>query len=72
MRLKDKVSLLTGAGSGIGRATAILFAKEGAKVVVADVDPEGGAETTEHDRGPLRTFLIAAAPAAVGCGFSKC
>ena len=35
MRLKDKVAILTGAGSGIGKATALMFAKEGAKVVVA-------------------------------------
>ena len=35
MRLKNKVAILTGAGSGIGKATALMFAKEGAKVVVA-------------------------------------
>jgi len=45
VKLKGKVSIVTGAGSGIGRATAILFAKEGARVVVADVDEEGGRET---------------------------
>src|SRR5512132_3862727 len=36
MRLKDKVCIITGGGSGIGRATALLFADEGARVVVAD------------------------------------
>ncbi|MBI4428549.1 MAG: glucose 1-dehydrogenase [Ignavibacteriales bacterium] len=45
MRLKDKVALITGAGSGIGRESALLFAKEGAKVVVADVSENGGEET---------------------------
>jgi NAD(P)-dependent dehydrogenase (short-subunit alcohol dehydrogenase family) len=44
-RLQDKVALITGGSSGIGRAAAILFAREGAKVVVADIDPEGGDET---------------------------
>lgn len=38
MRLKDKVAIITGAGRGIGRATAMRFAEEGARVVVADVD----------------------------------
>jgi NAD(P)-dependent dehydrogenase (short-subunit alcohol dehydrogenase family) len=44
-KLDGRVALITGAGSGIGRATAILFAKEGAKVVVADYDSVGGQET---------------------------
>jgi len=45
MRLANKVAIITGAGSGIGRTSAILFAKEGAKVVVADINDAGGAET---------------------------
>ncbi|MHA1381538.1 MAG: SDR family NAD(P)-dependent oxidoreductase [Candidatus Helarchaeota archaeon] len=47
MKLKNKVVLLTGAASGIGRATAILFAKEGAVQILADINEEGGKETTE-------------------------
>ena len=45
MRLPDKVCLITGAGSGIGRASAILFAAEGATVAVADID-RGGVDGT--------------------------
>lgn len=45
MRLAGKVAIITGAGAGIGRATALLFAKEGAKVVVADCNPQMGTET---------------------------
>ncbi len=41
----DKVALVTGAASGIGRATALLFAREGARVLVADVDASGGEAT---------------------------
>jgi len=42
MCLKDKVCLITGGAAGIGKATAIKFANEGAKVVLCDVDPEAG------------------------------
>lgn len=45
MRLKDKVAIITAAGSGMGREGAILFAKEGAKVAVVDIDSKGGEET---------------------------
>jgi NAD(P)-dependent dehydrogenase (short-subunit alcohol dehydrogenase family) len=46
LMLKDKVALITGASSGIGRAVALVFLREGAKVVVSDVDRKGGEETT--------------------------
>jgi NAD(P)-dependent dehydrogenase (short-subunit alcohol dehydrogenase family) len=45
MRLQGKVAIVTGGASGIGRASAILFAKEGARVVVADINEIGGKET---------------------------
>jgi len=54
MKLNGKVAIITGAGSGIGRATAILMAKEGAKVLVVDVNDKGGQETVDairHDGG---------------------
>lgn len=48
MRLKDKVSLITGAASGIGRESAILFAKEGAKVIVTDINERLGKKTVDE------------------------
>lgn len=47
MRLQDKVAVITGAGSGIGRSSALLFAEEGARVVVNDRNEEDGRRTVE-------------------------
>jgi NAD(P)-dependent dehydrogenase (short-subunit alcohol dehydrogenase family) len=47
MKLKDKVAVITGAASGIGKASALLFAAEGAKVVVCDIDEQGAHETAD-------------------------
>ena len=46
-RLSDKVAFISGAASGIGRATAIRFAEEGGKVCVADINDDAGAETVQ-------------------------
>src|SRR3954451_8392771 len=57
--MRGKVALVTGAGSGIGRATALAFAGLGAQVVVSDIDPHGGEETVALIRaeGGEATFL---------------
>ena len=46
-RVSGKIALITGGGSGIGRATAIVFAREGAKVVIADYNRDGGEQTVK-------------------------
>ena len=46
--MEGKVALVTGSGSGIGSASALAFIREGAKVVVADVNPAGGEETLDR------------------------
>lgn len=47
MKLLNKVAIVTGAGSGIGRATAIMFAKEGSNVVVSDINLDAAKETVK-------------------------
>jgi NAD(P)-dependent dehydrogenase (short-subunit alcohol dehydrogenase family) len=53
MRLKDKVALITGAGSGIGRQSALLFAKEGAQVACVDVNESAAKETAAMIKGAI-------------------
>ncbi|HEX2831155.1 MAG TPA: 3-oxoacyl-ACP reductase FabG [Burkholderiales bacterium] len=60
MRLQDKVAIITGAGRGIGQATAVKFAREGAKVVVCDLSPEWIEETVQlckESRGDAFGFV---------------
>ena len=60
MRLAGKVSIVTGAASGIGRATAELFAREGASVVVADIDQQQGRDTVRRIRKDAGEALFVA------------
>ena len=57
-RVADKVVLVTGAGSGIGRAAAKLLAAEGATVIVSDINQPGGLETV-HRIGRTRPLPVA-------------
>ena len=50
MRLKDKVAIIAGGGLGIGRGAALAFAKEGARIVIADLNQEAGEVTIEQIR----------------------
>jgi NAD(P)-dependent dehydrogenase (short-subunit alcohol dehydrogenase family) len=63
MRFHNKTVVVTGAASGIGRATALLFAAEGAKVYAADIDEAGLAQTAAESNGEVHT---------VRCDVCKC
>jgi NAD(P)-dependent dehydrogenase (short-subunit alcohol dehydrogenase family) len=59
MLVQDKIAVITGAASGIGKSTALRYAQEGAKVVAADVDEAGGRETVAQieDNGGKAIFV---------------
>jgi NAD(P)-dependent dehydrogenase (short-subunit alcohol dehydrogenase family) len=77
MRLQDKVAIITGAGSGMGRVAAQMFAAEGAKVVVAEYDEKAGAETMDLVRAAggeaafVRTDVSSEADAAAMVAAAK-
>ena len=48
MKLKNKVAIVTGSGSGIGKGIALAYASEGAKVIIADLNEETGAKTAQE------------------------
>src|SRR3954451_7291430 len=54
----DKTIVITGAASGIGRATALIFAREGANVVCADINEQGARETAAQINGPGKILVL--------------
>ena len=75
MRLKDKIALVTGAASGIGKEIAIVYAREGAKVVIADLNQEGAdataAELTAAGGEAMGVAMDVTDEAQVDAGFAK-
>ena len=66
--MRDRIALVTGAGAGIGRAIALRLSKEGAAVVVADVDEESGAETVRRIEADAGRSAFVLADVAVEAG----
>ena len=58
MKLENRTALITGAASGIGRATAQAFAQAGARVLLADIDEAGGAKAAAELQPPATTPSI--------------
>lgn len=67
MRLKDKVALITGGSNGIGKETVLLFAKEGAKVVLADINEEAANQVIQELEGFPVKFIKADVSSALDC-----
>src|SRR5262245_49909231 len=69
MRLQNKVALITGASSGIGRETALLFAQEGAAVVCVDINNQEGEQTVKliQAQGGTAAYTHADVAQAVNC-----
>lgn len=59
MRLKDRVCLITGGAAGIGKATAIRFAEEGAKVIICDLAEEAGQQVAKEIGGKFYRVNVA-------------
>jgi 3-oxoacyl-[acyl-carrier protein] reductase len=57
---RNKTIVITGAASGIGRATALIFAREGANVVCADINEDGARNTAAQINGPGQTLAVGA------------
>jgi 15-hydroxyprostaglandin dehydrogenase (NAD) len=59
MKLEDKVAVVSGGGSGIGRAAVLALAERGAKIVVADIDDRGGRQTVDMvgEKGGTAVFI---------------
>lgn len=67
MRLKDKVALITGGSNGIGKETVMLFAKEGAKVVLADINEAAASKVIQELQGFPVKFIKADVSSAKDC-----
>ena len=64
-KLQDKVAIITGAGSGIGEATAIKFAKEGAKVIIAEINSENGKKVSDKINKEFGTAIFVETDVAI-------